>query len=364
MLFFILQLLSVNVLSLSLGPITGSTSKSSLSPVEAVPVSGYYYAKTPLLNKVESYFYSVLDFLSLLSAIGPYVQGTSFTSKERVGYGLLGLYPAGEPISLEIKLENLMNQLRKKTSPLEKYIYLHTIQDGDETLYYAALCKHTAEIMPFVYTPTVGQACQEWSHIFRHTPRGLYLSSKDKGNIKNILKSLPNKSIKAIVFTDGERILGLGDLGANGMGIPIGKLALYTACAGIHPMNCLPVHIDVGTNTASILNDPIYMGLKQPRDRSPKYDELIEEFFDACQDVYGRNVLLQFEDFGNSNAFRLLERFRHRACVFNDDIQGTASVALAGIIASLGLAKKTKLSDHTYLFFGAGEAGVSWCSYD
>ena len=168
-------------------------------------VSGYYIAKTPLLNK-----------------------GTSFTAEERKQHRLQGLYPAGDPLSLELKVDNLMTQLRKRSSPIEKYIYLHTIQDAEETLYYAALCKHTAEIMPFVYTPTVGQACQEWSHIFRSTPRGVYLSSKDKGSIRDILRAQPNKDIKAIVFTDGERILGLGDLGVNGMGIPIGKLALYT----------------------------------------------------------------------------------------------------------------------------------------
>eukprot|EP01038_Epipyxis_sp_PR26KG_P012924 gene12924-17322_t len=285
-------------------------------------------------------------------------KGTSFTSSERENLKISGLFPAGDPLSLELKVSIAMAQFFKKTSPIEKYIFLHTIQDSDETLYYSILMNHTQEVMPFVYTPTVGQACQEWSTIFRHVPRGLYISLKDKGNIKQLLENYPNHDIKAIVFTDGERILGLGDLGANGMGIPIGKLALYTTCAGINPSQCLPVHIDVGTNTQSILDDPAYMGLRQQRERGPVYDELIEEFFSACQAKYGRNVLMQFEDFGNLNAFRLLDNYRNRANCFNDDIQGTASVVLGGIISSLRLADKKKLKDHRYLFFGAGEAGI------
>jgi len=212
--------------------------------------------------------------------------------------------------------------------------------------------------MPFVYTPTVGEACQKWSKIYRHTPRGLYLSINDAGHIREILDNYPLDTVKVICVTDGERILGLGDLGSNGMGIPIGKLALYVACAGINPSQVLPVTIDVGTNRMELHDDPTYMGLKQVRDRSDKYDALIKEFFDACQDKYGKDVLIQFEDFGNSNAFRLLETYRKRACCFNDDIQGTASVVLAGFIASKALSGKPKLGDHQYLFLGAGEAGV------
>ncbi len=164
-------------------------------------------------------------------------KGTSFTAAEKETHGIRGLVPAGEPISLADKVDIAMEQLRKKASPIEKYNFLHTIQDSDETLFYAILTKHTAETMPLVYTPTVGQACQEWSHIFRQQPRGVYISMKDRGHVKEILQNHPNKDIKVIVFTDGERILGLGDLGANGMGIPVGKLALYTTCAGIHPKN-------------------------------------------------------------------------------------------------------------------------------
>ena len=185
---------------------------TSVSNEQSRALSGYALTKFPGLNK-----------------------GSSFSLEERDSKKIRGLFPAGEPLSLDVKLDIAMEQLRRKSSPLEKYIFLHTIQDADETLYYAALTRMTAEVMPFVYTPTVGQACQEWSRIYRHVPRGLYLSIKDLGKIRSILDNYPNRDIKVIVFTDGERILGLGDLGANGMGIPIGKLALYTACAGIHP---------------------------------------------------------------------------------------------------------------------------------
>jgi len=287
-----------------------------------------------------------------------YNKGHTFTESERNKYNIRGLLPCGKPISLENKVELSMEQLRKKVSPLEKYIYLHTIQDADETLFYAILNSYIDEVLPYVYTPTVGQACQEWSHIYRHTPRGLYLSIKDKSQIRKILDNYPEDSISTIVVTDGERILGLGDLGCNGMGIPIGKLALYTACAGINPKKCLPVHIDVGTNNNELINDPMYMGLKHKRIRGKEYDDLIKEFIDACQDKYGREVLIQFEDFGNSNAFRILDNHKNSTTCFNDDIQGTASVILAGIIASLPLVNKTKIADHTFLFYGAGEAGV------
>eukprot|EP01036_Dinobryon_divergens_P030628 gene30628-39901_t len=244
-------------------------------------------------------------------------KGMSFTKEEREQHKLGGLLPAGGPIPLEVKIETSMAQLRKKATPLDKYIFMHTIQDSDETLFYALLVRHTRETMPFVYTPTVGQACQEWSHIYRHTPRGLYLSLLDKGRIRETLDHYPNQNIK-----------------------------------------CLPVHIDVGTNRAELWADPAYMGLKIPRDRSAAYDDLIAEFFAACKDKFGDTVLLQFEDFGNSNAFRLLERYRHGATCFNDDIQGTAAVVLAGLISSLPLAKKSNLAEHKYLFYGAGEAGL------
>lgn len=297
--------------------------------------SGYYRAKTPLTNK-----------------------GTGFSVAERTKFNMRGLLPAGAPQSLDLKVEIAMEQLSLKSSPIEKYIFLHTIMDSDETLYYAILIKHTSKVMPFVYTPTVGEACQKWSTIYRHQPRGVYISSDDAGHVREIFQNQINKDVKVIVMTDGERILGLGDLGSNGMGIPIGKLALYTACAGIDPSQCLPIQVDVGTTTKAIRDDPAYFGLRRDRDRSPAYDALIAEIFEAAQEAFGKNVLIQFEDFGNSNAFRLLEHYQTNACCFNDDIQGTASVVLAGVLSSLPLAGKKDISEHTFLFYGAGEAGV------
>eukprot|EP00607_Mallomonas_marina_P003678 CAMPEP_0182426338 /NCGR_PEP_ID=MMETSP1167-20130531/12819_1 /TAXON_ID=2988 /ORGANISM="Mallomonas Sp, Strain CCMP3275" /LENGTH=614 /DNA_ID=CAMNT_0024607687 /DNA_START=103 /DNA_END=1947 /DNA_ORIENTATION=+ len=284
-------------------------------------------------------------------------KGASFTREERNKLKIRGLVPAGDPLSLDTKVELAITSLRSKDSPIEKYIYLHTIQDADETLYYAILIKHTAEVMPFVYTPTVGEACQKWSDIYRHTPRGLYLSINDLGRVREVMDNYPLTNIKVICVTDGERILGLGDLGVNGMGIPIGKLALYVACAGINPKEVLPVHIDVGTNTLPLHSDPSYLGLRRERERGEKYDNLIAEFFEVCKEKYGNEVLIQFEDFGNSNAFRLLEEYRSKSCCFNDDIQGTAAVVLSGLLASTSITNM-KLSDHKFLFLGAGEAGV------
>jgi len=267
-----------------------------------------------------------------------------------------GLIPAAY-LSLELNVERCMIQLRAKKCSIGKYIFLQTIQDTMETLYFAMLIKHTDELMPIIYTPTVGTACEEFSHIYRGTLRGMYFSLNDKGMIRELLDNWPGHGVTTIVVTDGERILGLGDMGTNGMAIPIGKLAIYTACAGIPPSQVLPVQLDVGTNNQANLDDPYYLGLRQERERGPAYDELIADFFDAIHDKFGKNTMIQFEDFGNSNAFRLLKKYQDAACCFNDDIQGTAAVALAGLISSGRLTGK-KLADHRFLFFGAGEAGT------
>jgi len=269
--------------------------------------------------------------------------------------GLRGLLPAGY-VPMEVLLQNAMEQLRSKSSDLEKYIFLHSLQDGCEDIYFAALMEHTEECMPLVYTPTVGHACVDWHKIFRHTPRGLYISINDKGFVHEAFENWPEHEIKVIVMTDGERILGLGDLGVNGMGIGIGKLALYTACAGVHPRHCLPIHIDVGTNNLELRSDNRYMGLRQERERGPDYDELVAEVVAEAKKRYGETTLIQFEDFGNCNAFRLLDAYKDNTVCFNDDIQGTAATALAGVLASSPLTG-LDLTEHTFLFYGAGEAG-------
>uniref|UniRef100_A0A7S2XYQ4 Malic enzyme n=1 Tax=Fibrocapsa japonica TaxID=94617 RepID=A0A7S2XYQ4_9STRA len=282
--------------------------------------------------------------------------GLGFTEQQRQELGLKGLLPPAV-LTLDQQVERTIKKFRGLVTRLEQYLYLQAIQDTNETLYYATLLKHTYEVMPVVYTPVVGQACIEFSDIYRMTPRGMYFSILDKGNVRRMLDNWPQKDVRAIVFTDGERILGLGDQGCDGMGIPVGKLALYTACAGVHPDFCLPVTLDVGTNNPDKINNPCYMGLKQPRVRGPEYDAFVEEFMLAAQDKWGQNIMLQFEDFGNLNAFRLLDDWQNKACTFNDDIQGTSGVALAGILASEKLTGM-KVEDHKYLFLGAGEAGV------
>ena len=278
-------------------------------------------------------------------------KGMAFSEAEREALGLRGLLPARQ-MSMELQTRRMMEGIRAKPNDLERYMALVALQDRNETLFYHVLLQHLEELMPIIYTPTVGQACQEFGHIFRR-PRGLYISAYDRGHIKEVLRNWPHDDV---VVTDGERILGLGDLGSQGMGIPIGKLSLYSACAGIHPTNTLPITIDAGTDNESLLADPLYLGIPRHRLRGEAYDELIDEFYEAVAEVFPRAVV-QLEDFATQNAFRLLEKYRVGFCSFDDDIQGTAGVALAGVFSALRITKNG-LGDHPYLFLGAGEAGI------
>ncbi len=281
-------------------------------------------------------------------------KGTAFTAGEREVLGLRGLLPPRVHTVAEQEQRVLAN-LRSRATDLDRYLFLMDLQDRNETLFYRVVMNHIDEMMPLIYTPTVGLACQTYGHIFRR-PRGLYIGNDDRGRIEALLRNWPHPEARICVVTDGERILGLGDLGVDGMGIPIGKLALYTACAGIQPTQCLPVTIDAGTNNESLLADPLYIGTPRPRLRGAAYDELIEEFMSAATKVFP-GLVIQLEDFGNCNAFRLLEKYRERACVFDDDIQGTGAVAYAGMLAALRLIGQ-RLEDQRILFHGAGEAGI------
>ena len=281
-------------------------------------------------------------------------KGTAFTTEERERLGLVGLMPDTEETS-ETQLQRIRLHLEQKSSALEKYIYLSELQDRNERLYYQLLTSDPAAYMPLVYTPTVGEACQKFGHIMRR-PKGLYVSLRRRGHIKEVLRNWPEKDVRFIVVTDGERILGLGDLGVCGMGIPIGKLALYTACAGVPPQHTLPVTLDVGTNNEAFLDDPLYPGLRVRRIEGEEYDSFVDEFVQAVQEVFPR-CCIQFEDFTNRTAMPLLARYRDQVCCFNDDIQGTASVAVAGLFGANRILGK-RLADHTYLFFGAGSAAV------
>ncbi|KAG2616847.1 NADP-dependent malic enzyme, chloroplastic-like [Panicum virgatum] len=282
-------------------------------------------------------------------------KGLAFSEAERDAHYLRGLLPPALA-SQELQEKKMMHNLRQYTVPLHRYIAMMDLQERNERLFYKLLIDNVEELLPVVYTPTVGEACQKYGSIYRR-PQGLYISLKDKGKILEVLKNWPERSIQVIVVTDGERILGLGDLGCQGMGIPVGKLSLYTALGGVRPSACLPITIDVGTNNETLLNDEFYIGLRQKRATGQEYHELLEEFMTAVKQNYGEKVLTQFEDFANHNAFDLLAKYSKSHLVFNDDIQGTASVVLAGLLAALKVVGGT-LADHTYLFLGAGEAGT------
>ncbi|XP_021818758.1 NADP-dependent malic enzyme [Prunus avium] len=282
-------------------------------------------------------------------------KGLAFTEKERDAHYLRGLLPP-VVISQELQVKKMINCIRQYLVPLQKYIAMMDLQGRNEKLFYKLLIDHVEELLPVVYTPTVGEACQKYGSIFTH-PHGLFISLKDKGKILEVLRNWPEKNIQVIVVTDGERILGLGDLGCHGMGIPVGKLALYTALGGVRPSACLPVTIDVGTNNQKLLDDEFYIGLRQKRATGQEYAELLQEFMTAVKQNYGEKILVQFEDFANHNAFDLLSKYGTTHLVFNDDIQGTASVVLAGLVAALKLVGGS-LADHRFLFLGAGEAGT------
>ncbi|XP_027167372.1 NADP-dependent malic enzyme, chloroplastic-like [Coffea eugenioides] len=309
-----------------------ATEDQSITPWTVSVASGYPLLRDPHYNK-----------------------GLAFTEKEKDAHYLRGLLPP-VVVSQELQVKKMMANIRQYQVPLQRYMAMMDLQERNERLFYKLLIDHVEELLPVVYTPTVGEACQKYGTIFRQ-PQGLFISLKEKGKILEVLKNWPQQKIQVIVVTDGERILGLGDLGCQGMGIPVGKLSLYTALGGIRPSACLPVTIDVGTNNEKLLNDEFYIGLRQRRATGKEYAELIDEFMSAVKQTYGEKVLIQFEDFANHNAFDLLAKYGPTHLVFNDDIQGTASVVLAGLIAALKLVGGT-LAEHTFLFLGAGEAGT------
>jgi len=281
-------------------------------------------------------------------------KGTAFTKEERRKYKLRGLLPP-KTVPLSLQIQRTLGNIRKKQNDIERYIYLASLQSRNERLFYNIIINHIEEIMPLIYTPTVGQACKEFAHLYRR-PRGMYITADDKGEIVEILENWPYKNIRIIVVTDGERILGLGDLGANGIGIPIGKLALYVACAGIQPYQCLPIMLDVGTNNTGYLEDPMYLGINQRRATGEEYFEIVDEFIEGVTSVFPE-ALIQFEDFLTPNAYSLLQKYRDRVLCFNDDIQGTAGVALAGVYASTRISG-LQFSDLRIMFLGAGSAAT------
>ncbi|EGQ8308887.1 NAD-dependent malic enzyme [Vibrio parahaemolyticus] len=295
-----------------------------------IPYAGPALMATPLLNK-----------------------GSAFSAEERSSFNLEGLLPETTE-TIQEQVERAYQQYKSFESDMDKHIYLRNIQDTNETLFYRLVQNHISEMMPIIYTPTVGAACENFSNIYRRG-RGLFISYPNRDRIDDLLNNAANHNVKVIVVTDGERILGLGDQGIGGMGIPIGKLSLYTACGGISPAYTLPIVLDVGTNNPQRLADPMYMGWRHPRITGPDYDAFVEEFIQAVQRRWP-DALIQFEDFAQKNAMPLLERYKDRICCFNDDIQGTAAVTVGSLLAACKAAG-TQLSKQRITFLGAGSAG-------
>ena len=281
-------------------------------------------------------------------------KSTAFTEQEKQALGLVGLIPDVTETQ-NTQLQRVMMQLSRQPNDLARYIYLINLLDHDETLFYRTVMSDPARFLPIVYDPTIGEACLKFGHIFRQ-PRGMYLSIQRRGHVKEILRNWPVKDVRFICVTDGGRILGLGDLGANGMGIPIGKLQLYTAAAGVPPQYLLPMYLDAGTNNQGLLDDPLYLGLRQHRPATADLFSFVDEFVEAVQEVFPK-CCIHFEDWTGVDAVHLLERYRDKYCVYNDDVQGTAGITLAGMINAAKL-KGTKLRDERYLFLGAGSAGI------
>jgi malate dehydrogenase (oxaloacetate-decarboxylating)(NADP+) len=281
-------------------------------------------------------------------------KSTAFTEAERQAFGIVGLVPDVTETE-DLQLQRVMLQLGHKTTDIERYVYLMNLLDHNETLFYRTIMSDPARFLPIVYDPTIGEACLKFGHMFRG-PRGMYLSIRRRGKIKDVLRNWPQKDVRFICVTDGGRILGLGDLGANGMGIPIGKLQLYTATAGVPPQFLLPMVLDAGTNNEQLLHDPLYLGLRQPRPSTADLFSFVDEFMEAVQEVFPK-CCVHFEDWTGADAVHLLERYRDTYRVYNDDVQRTAGITLAGMINATRV-KGTQLKDEKYLFLGAGSAGI------
>ena len=281
-------------------------------------------------------------------------KSTAFTEAEKQAFGIVGLVPDVTETE-DLQLSRVLLQLGHKNTDLERYIYLDNLLDHNEALFYRTLMSDPARFLPIVYDPTIAEVCLKFGHIYRQ-PRGMYLSITRRGKVKEVLKNWPEKDVRFICVTDGGRILGLGDIGASGMGIPIGKLQLYTACAGVPPQYLLPMYLDAGTNNEQYLHDPLYLGMRKARPTTEELYSFVDEFVDAVQEVFPK-CCIHFEDWTGVDAVHLLQRYRDRYCVYNDDVQGTAGIVLAGMINAAKI-KKTKLSDEKYLFLGAGSAGI------